>query len=100
MRMHANSLVGNAIDKGNLQASERPEAWCVCHSSTREAESLKKRVRTDASQLDLRHVRYIEKSRTVAAGEMFGFNARWVLNRHIPSRKWRHAGAIGDVKVI
>ena len=25
---------------------------------------------------------------------------RWVLNRHIPSRKWRHAGAIGDVQVI
>jgi hypothetical protein len=63
-------------------------------------EALEKRVCTVASQFDLRHVRYIEKSRTVAAGEMFGFNARWVLNRHVPSSEWHHAGAMGDVKVI
>jgi hypothetical protein len=100
----------SALETGNHQIIENPARLIkkqrIAHPPVLyglkvcRGKALEKRVCTVASQFDLRHVRHIEKSRAAAAGEMFGFDAGWVLNRHVPPCKRHHAGAVGDVKVI
>ena len=61
---------------------------------------LEHRIAVRARQLNLRHVRDVEKTGPCTSRKMLVLDTVRVLNRHVPPGKRHHAGAVGEVEFI
>ena len=61
---------------------------------------LEHRIAVGARQLDLRHVRDVEKACRGASRKVLGLDTVRILNRHVPSGKRHHTGAVGEVEFV